>query len=52
MNTNRRHFIVSMGALIFMTGSPGRSLALSGTIDGVRYGMLHDVWGSDHFNIA
>ncbi|EMU6158010.1 4Fe-4S binding protein, partial [Yersinia enterocolitica] len=42
MNTNRRHFIVSMGALIFMTGSSGRSLALSGTIDGVRYGMLHD----------
>ncbi|WP_145514586.1 cytochrome c nitrite reductase Fe-S protein [Yersinia massiliensis] len=42
MKTNRRHFIVGMGALIFMTGSTGRSLALSGTIEGVRYGMLHD----------
>lgn len=42
MNPSRRHFIASMGALIFVTGSSKSSLAYSGTINGVRYGMLHD----------
>lgn len=47
MSCSRRHFMAGMsaGALIMMTG-PTRSLATtfahSQTIDGVRYGMIHD----------
>ncbi|MGL5130746.1 MAG: 4Fe-4S dicluster domain-containing protein [Aeromonas popoffii] len=43
MSTTRREFMVGMSAsaLILMTGSP-RALANSMTIEGVRYGMIHD----------
>ena len=47
MSCSRRHFMAGMsaGALIMMTGptrSPCYPLAHSQTIDGVRFGMLHD----------
>ena len=47
MSCSRRHFMAGMGAgaLIMMTGqvrAGTATLAHSQTIDGVRYGMIHD----------
>lgn len=42
MNPSRRHFITGMGALILFTGATRPSLVYSNTVNGVRYGMLHD----------
>ncbi len=45
MSCSRRHFMAGMsaGALIMMTGAArATTLAHSQTIDGVRFGMIHD----------
>lgn len=42
MTCSRRQFVTRMGALIAVSGTMGVSIAQALTINGVRYGMIHD----------
>ncbi|HAP81413.1 MAG TPA: cytochrome c nitrite reductase Fe-S protein, partial [Enterobacteriaceae bacterium] len=42
MTCTRRQFVTRMGALIAVSGTMGASIAHALTINGVRYGMIHD----------
>ncbi|MBW7982138.1 cytochrome c nitrite reductase Fe-S protein [Enterobacillus tribolii] len=42
MSYSRRQFVTGIGALIFMSGPAGRTVAQTLNINGIRYGMVHD----------